>query len=75
MYKLSRGLLDLNTDELLVPSQELRTRDSDQFKYRVLRATKDIFKYLFLSQNVNWVEQSSKGNSLTTLVKSFQNWT
>ena len=47
MYKLSRGLLNLNTENLLIPSQETRTRNSHAFKYRVPRATKDIFKYSF----------------------------
>ena len=35
MYKLSRGLLDLNTDNLPIPSQETRTQNSHKFKYRV----------------------------------------
>ena len=47
MYKLSRGLLNLNTENLLIPSQETRTRNSHIFKYRVPRVTKDIFKYSF----------------------------
>ncbi|CAB4016686.1 Hypothetical predicted protein, partial [Paramuricea clavata] len=34
MYKLSRGLLNLNAENVLVPSQETRTRNSHTFKYR-----------------------------------------
>ena len=47
MYKLSRGLLNLDTENVLIPSQETRTRNSHIFKYRVPRVTKDIFKYSF----------------------------
>lgn len=46
LYELSRGLLNLNTDNVLTPSQETRTRISNKFKW-VPRATKDVFKYSF----------------------------
>ena len=59
MYKLSRGLLKLNTENVLIPSQEIRTRNSHKFKYRVPRATKDIFKYSFYPRTL------SEWNSLT----------
>ena len=52
MYKLSRGLLNLNTENVL-PSQEIRTRNSHKFKYRVPRATKDIFKYSFYPRTLS----------------------
>ena len=35
MYKLSCGLMNLNTYNLLIPSQETRTQNSHKFKYRV----------------------------------------
>ena len=47
MYKLSPGLLKLNTENLLIPSQETRTRNSHIFKYRVPQVMKDILKYSF----------------------------
>lgn len=53
LYKLSRGILNLKTENVLIPSQETRTRNSSKFKYRVPRATKDVFKYSFYPRTLN----------------------
>ena len=33
IYKLSHNLVDINTEEHLIPNSELRTRNSHAFKY------------------------------------------
>ena len=38
MYKLSHNLVDINTEEHLIPNSELRTRNSHAFKYRMPNA-------------------------------------
>lgn len=53
LYKLSLGLLNLNTENVLTASRETRTSHSNTFKYRVPRATKDVFKYSFDSRTLS----------------------
>ena len=51
MYKLSHNLVDINTQEHLIPNSEKRTRNSHAFKYRMPKVSKDVFKILsFLDQ-------------------------
>ena len=45
MYKLSHNLVDINTDQYLIPHQETRTRGSHLLKYHIPKATKHVFKY------------------------------
>jgi hypothetical protein len=35
----------MNTDDVMIPSQETRTRNSHKFKYSIPRTTRDVFKY------------------------------
>ncbi|CAB4025778.1 Hypothetical predicted protein, partial [Paramuricea clavata] len=72
MYKLSRGLLNLNTENVLVPSQETRTRNSHTFKYRVPRATKDIFKYSFYPRTLTEWNSLPKELVLSETLDTFQ---
>ena len=53
LYKLSRGILNVNTENVLIPSQETPIRNSNKFKYRVPRATKDVFEYSFYLRTLN----------------------
>ena len=48
MYKLSHNLVDINTEEHLIPKREKRTRNSHGFKYRMPKVSKDVFKFFFL---------------------------
>ena len=47
MYKLSHNLVDINTEEHLIPNSEKRTRNSHAFKYRMPKVSKDVFKFSF----------------------------
>ena len=47
MYKLTRGLIDIDSREYLIQHSESRTRGSHQFKFRVSYANKDVFKFSF----------------------------
>ena len=42
MYKLSHNLVDINTEEHLIPNSEKRTRNSHVFKYRMPKVSKDV---------------------------------
>ena len=45
MYKLTHGLIDIDTRKYLIQHSEIRTRKSHQFKFRVPYANKDVFKF------------------------------
>ena len=47
MYKLTHGLIDIDSRKYLIQHSESRTRVSHQFKFRVPYANKDIFKFSF----------------------------
>ena len=65
MYKLSQNLVDIKSEEYLIPNSESRTRNSHSFKYRRPKASKDVFKYSFFPRSI------SEWNSLPPeLVKS-----
>ena len=52
MYKLSHNLVDINTEEHLIPNSELRTRNSHAFKYRKPKVSKDVFKFSFFPRSI-----------------------
>ena len=52
MYKLTHGLIDIDTRKHLIHHPESRTRGSHQFKFRVPCASKDIFKFSFLPRTI-----------------------
>ncbi|CAH3112483.1 unnamed protein product, partial [Pocillopora meandrina] len=48
MYKL----IDINTEEHLIPNREKRTRNSHAFKYRIPKVSKDVFKFSFFLRSI-----------------------
>ena len=52
MYKLSHNLVDINTEEHLIPNSEKRTRNSHAFKYRMPKVSKDVFKFSFFPRSI-----------------------
>ena len=60
LYKLSHNLVDINTEEHLIPKREKRTRNSHGFKYRMPKVSKDVFKFSFFPRSI------TEWNSLAT---------
>ncbi|XP_068758077.1 uncharacterized protein [Montipora capricornis] len=52
MYKLTHGLIDINTRKYLIQHPESHTRGTRQFKFRVPYANKDVFKFSFFSKTI-----------------------
>ena len=52
MYKLTHGLIDIDTRKCLIQHSESRTRGSHQFKFRVPYANKDVFKFSFFPEAI-----------------------
>ena len=52
MYKLSHNLVDINTEEHLIPNSEKRTHNSHAFKYRMPKVSKDVFKFSFFPRSI-----------------------
>ena len=52
MYKISHNLVDINTEEHLIPNRELRTCNSHAFKYRMPKVSKDVFKFSFFPTSI-----------------------
>ncbi|CAB4037319.1 Hypothetical predicted protein, partial [Paramuricea clavata] len=52
LYKLSRNLVDVETNNYLLVNNETRTRGSHSFKYRVPKTTKDVFKFSFFPRTI-----------------------
>ena len=52
LYKMSRGLIDIDVNNYLRPHTELRTRGSHNYKYRLDKATKDVYFYSFFPRNI-----------------------
>ena len=50
LYKMSRGLIDIDVNNYLRPHTELRTRGSHNYKYRLDKATKDVYFYSFFQE-------------------------
>ena len=53
MYKLSHNLVDVNTEQHLIPNSEMRTRKSHSLKYRIPKVSKDIFKFSFFPRSIS----------------------
>ena len=60
LYKLSHNLVNINTEEHLIPKREKRTRNSHGFKYRMPKVSKDVFKFSFFPRSI------TEWNSLAT---------
>ena len=54
MYKLTHGLIDIDSREYLIQHSEsrMRVRGSRQFKFRMPYANKDFFKFLFFPKTI-----------------------
>ena len=52
MYKLTHGLIDINTRKYLIQHSENRTRGSHQFKFRMPYANKDVFNISFFPHTI-----------------------
>ena len=52
MYRLTHGLIDIDSREYLIQHSESRTRRSHQFKFRVPYANKDVFKVSFFPKTI-----------------------
>ena len=52
MYKLTHGLIDIDTRKYLIQHSKSRTRGSHQFKFRVPYANKDVFKFSFVPKTM-----------------------
>ena len=52
MYKLSHNLVDITTEDHLIPNSEKRTRKSHAFKYRMSEVSKDVFKFSFFPRSI-----------------------
>ena len=72
MYKLSHNLVDINTEEHLIPNSELRTRNSHAFKYRMPKVSKDVFKFSFFPRSIT--EWNSLPTDLVVLGMFIYRW-
>ena len=52
MHKLTRGLIDIDSRKYLIHHPKSRTRGSHQLKFRVLYASKNIFKFSFFPRTL-----------------------
>ena len=52
MYKITNGLIDIDSRKYLIHHPESRTRGSHQFKFRVSYGSKDIFKFSFFPRTI-----------------------
>ena len=52
MYKLTHGLIDIDSRKYLIQHSESRTRGSHQLKFRVPYANKDGFKFSFFPKSI-----------------------
>ena len=52
MYKLSHNLVDITTENHLIPNSEKRTHNSHAFKYRMPKVSKDVFKFSFFPRSI-----------------------
>ena len=50
MYKLTHGLIDIDSREYLIQYSESRTRESHQFKFRGPYANKDVLNFRFFQK-------------------------
>ena len=52
MYKLSHNLVDITTEDHLIPNSEKRTCNNHAFKYRMPEVFKDVFKFSFFPRSI-----------------------
>ena len=52
MYKVTHGLIDIGSRKYLIQHSESRTRGSQQFKFCVPYANKDLFKFSFFPKTI-----------------------
>ena len=52
MYKFSRNLVEINTEEHLIPNREKRTRYSHAYKYTTPKVSKDVFKFSVFPRSI-----------------------
>ena len=52
MYKLTHGLIDIDTRKYLIQHSESPTRGTHQFKFCVPYANKDVFKFSFFPKTI-----------------------
>ena len=52
LYKMSREEIDIDTDSLLRPHTESRTRESHNYRYRQDKATKNVYFYSFFPRTL-----------------------
>ena len=52
MYKLTHGLIDIDTRKYLIQHSKSRTRGSHQSKFRVPYANKDVLKFSFFPKTI-----------------------
>ena len=69
MYKLTHGLVDINSGKYLIQHSEGRTRGSHQFKLRVPYANKDVFRCSYFSKNYSRLELPLKGHCFIKLIR------
>ena len=71
MYKITHGLVGINSADYLTPSKDKRTRGSQTFKYLRTNTRLDVHKYAFFNQT------TSEWNKLpeeTTSAPSLENF-
>lgn len=73
MYKMCHGYLEGHWEEYLIPNNERRTRGSHQFKSRIPRATKDIFKCSFFPRTISEWNQLPVETVNAKSIDSFKN--
>ena len=52
MYKLGHNLVDITTEEHLIPNSEKRTHNNHAYKYRMPEVSKDVFKFSFFPRSI-----------------------
>ena len=52
MYKLTHGLIDIDTRKYLIQHSQCRTRGSHQFKFRVPNENKEVFNFSFFPKTI-----------------------
>ena len=60
MYKLSHNLVDIITEDHLIPNSEKRTHNSHAFNYRMPEVSKDVFKFSFFPRSITRVELTAR---------------
>ena len=72
MYKLTHGLIDIDSRKYLIQHSKSRTRGSHQFKFRVPYANKDIFKFSFFPKTIADWNCLPEATVLSTSLETFK---